>query len=207
MKCFCVLQAKVLRFNNIDCQLVQAVSLPWLTYQLLERQSWAIKNHISQFQTHPYCHFIQNPFFMLESTLVREKEFSFFPLPTVFSLLAKLREIYIAHKLTAVSWLKSYMQHSFQHQSIIVRREHIALHVFVLCLRRKVPGKHWGRIQLQNKQKHDEKRTILQKDGPLWFETGTRIGRLKPRRAEDSAAGVPTVLATRRLREWLIAAR
>jgi len=78
---------------------------------------------------------------MLESTLVREKEFSFFPLPTIFSLLAKLREIYIAHKLTAVSWLNSCMQHSFQHQSIIIRREHIALLVFVLCLRCKAPGK------------------------------------------------------------------
>lgn len=40
---------------------------------------------------------------MLESTLVREGEFSFFLLPTVFSLLAKLKEIYIAHKLAAVS--------------------------------------------------------------------------------------------------------
>lgn len=151
MKCFCVSQAKVLRFNNIDCQLVQAVSLPWLTYQLLERQSWAIKNHISQFQMHPYCHFIQNPFLMLESTSVRE-EFAFFPLPTIFSLLAKLRERYIAHKLAAVSWLKSYMQHSFQHQSIIIRGEHIALHAFVLCLRCTAPGKHQGKIRLQKKQ-------------------------------------------------------
>lgn len=158
MKCFCVLQAKVLCFNNIDCQLVQAVSLPWLTYQLLERQSRAIKNHILQFQMHPYCHFIQNPFFlfffsMLDSTLVREREeFSFFLLPTIFSLLAKLREIYNAHKVAAVSWLKSYIQHSFQHQSILIRREHIALHVSVLCLRHKAPGEHQGKIQLQNKQ-------------------------------------------------------
>lgn len=155
MKCFCVLQAKVLCFNNIDCQLVQAVSLPWLTYQLLERQSRAIKNHILQFQMHPYCHFIQNPFFFSCWKVhwwEREKEFPFFLLPTIFLLLAKLREIYNAHKVAAVSWLKSYIQHSFQHQSILIRKEHIALHVSVLCLRHKAPGKHQGKIRLQNKQ-------------------------------------------------------
>lgn len=138
---------------------------------------------------------------MLESTLVREKEFSFFPLPTIFSLLAKLREIYIAHKLAAVSWLKSYMQHSFQHQSIIIRREHMALHVFVLCLRWKAPGKkHQGKIQLQNKQLCNGKRTILHKDGPLWFEMGKKIGRLKARRAEGFTAEFTVVLVL--LRWW-----
>lgn len=200
MKCFCVSQAKVLRFNNIDCQLVQAVSLPWWTYQLLERQSWAIKNHISQFQMHPYCHFIQNLFFffMLESILVREK-FSSFSLPTMLSLLAKLRERYIAHKLAAVSWLKSCMQHPFQHQSIIIRREHTALHVFVLCFSCKAPGKDSAAEQ-----------AIAQweKDSPSQGQTlGKKIGRLKPRRAEGLAAEVRAVLAMQRLWEWLGAAR
>lgn len=203
MKCFCVLQAKVLRFNNIDCQLVQTVSLPWLTYQLFERQSWAIKNHISQIQMHPYCHFIQNPFFHVGKYIGERGEvFFFFPLPTIFSLLAKLREIYIAHKLAAVSWLKSYMQHSFQHQSIIIRSEHIAFHFFVLCLRCKAPGKHHGKIQLPNKQQHNEKKTVLSKDNTLWFETGKRIGKLEPRRGERSAAEVTTVLAVQWFCSW-----
>lgn len=172
MKCFCVLQAKVLHFNNIDCRFLQAVSLPWLTYQLFERQSRTIKNHISQFQMHPYCHFIQNPFFfVLESTLVREREFSFFPLPTIFSLLAKLKEIYIAHKLAAVSWLKSYMQHSFQHQSIIIRSEHIAFHFFVLCLRSKAAGKHLRKIQLPNSLTM-RKRPFFPRTKTWWLKWG-----------------------------------
>jgi len=95
MKCFCVSQAKVLCFNNIDCQLVQAVSLPWLTYQLLERQSRAIKNHISQFQMHPYCHFIQNPFFHVGKYFGEREGVFFFPLANHIFIAGQIkRDIY-----------------------------------------------------------------------------------------------------------------